>query len=73
MTSKSGAKKTNAADWRANWTTDGSSKVVFSNIFVFQNVPKGQHSFDVIWSSMDNNVTAYTGNYASRTMTIVEL
>ena len=71
--STSGTKSTNSGDWRANWTTDGSSKVVFSNIFVFTNVAKGQHTFQVMWSSSDNNVTAYTGYYANRSMTIVEL
>lgn len=69
----SGVKGTNNADWRANWSTDGSTKVRFSDMFVFTGVSKGQHSFVIRWSSNNNNVTAYTGNYAKRSMTIVEI
>ena len=71
--SSSGAKRTNAGDWRANMATDGSKKIRFNEVYIFNNVPKGQHTFDIYWNSGSDSVVAYTGNYATRNMTLVEI
>lgn len=71
--STSGPKAFLSADYRGNITSDGSLKVPFFDMFVFTNVPKGNHNFTLCWKTQDGISTAYSGYYASVSLTAIEL
>lgn len=71
--SSSGSKSIASANLRGNWSTDGTLKCEFIDMFIFKNVPKGEHNFYMYWATNDSSATAYSGYYAGISMTAIEL
>lgn len=71
--SASGKQYAGSANWGGNMLTDGTRRVQFTGLFVFNNVSKGTHNFRIMWGSDNNSVTATIGAWGSSQMQIIEI
>ena len=72
-TSTSGVVENAAAQWQANWATNGASTVSVYMRFYFTNVSAGSHTFYPIWKVSNATMTGYIGQYARCYINATEL